>query len=187
MNKRVIIVMAVILGIVMLGGAAYVGVNLIMSGRAGLHVAVAPPGGGGLTLMKNGQRVAIQLSPAPELPHSPADIHGKLVSMKDNSLNVSTAPQDPGAPTPDPATVATTEVVVTQNTKIYRDATFDAMQPPPPDGKIQQKVEPYTLAQAEKDGMDAVTAWGTRRGDRLLADVVVLTHNVMIVRKTGAP
>jgi hypothetical protein len=76
--------------------------------------------------------------------------------------------------------------VITQDTKIYRDSTFDAMQPPPPDGKVQQKVEPYSLDQATKDGADSVTAWGVKRGDRLVADIVVLGRNV-IVRKTGNP
>ena len=61
------------------------------------------------------------------------------------------------------------------------------MQPPPPDGKLQQKVEPYTLDQAAKDGMDSVTAWGSKRGDRLVADVVLLSKAVMFVRKVGSP
>ncbi len=186
MNRKVWVGLAVIVGIGVVAGAAYLGVNLITSGRFGPRIQMASPGGGGLTLMKNGQRIDINLKPAPELPQSSPDVRGRLVELKDNSLNVNTAAQDPGAPTADSSAASVVEVVVTQDTKIYRDATFDSLQPPPPDGTVQQKVEPYSLAQAAKDGADSVSAWGTKRGERLIADVVVLSRNV-IVRKTNNP
>ena len=143
---------------------------------------------------------------APELPQSAPDVRGQLVEAKDNSLTVSTfgeglaggkvsastssgSGNSPSTSTGgDSSASTTTEVVVTQNTKVYRDTTFDAMSGgPPADGKIQQKVEPYTLAQAAKDGVDSVTAWGAKRGDRLVADVVVLGRSMIVYQKSGNP
>ncbi len=188
MNRRVWIGLGIIVGVAFVAGAAYLAVNLITSGRAGVNFPAAPPGSGGPVLMKNGQTITFNLKPAPELPQSTPDVRGQLVEMKDNSLIVSTnatlvasggavATSQPGP---------STEVVITQDTKIYRDATFDAMQAPPADGNVQQKVEPYSLAQAAKDGADTVTAWGTKRGERLIADVVALSRNVF-VRRTNNP
>jgi hypothetical protein len=189
MNRKILTGLALVVGIAVVAGAAYLAVNLIASGRAGVNFRAAPPGsGGGLVLMKNGQRITLDLKPAPELPQRAPDVRGQLVEMKDNSLSVNTNATLEGAGGASAISQAgpTTEVVITQDTKIYRDSTFDALQPPPPDGNVQQKVEPYTLAQAAKDGVDTVTAWGTKRGERLVADVVVLGRNV-IVRKTTNP
>jgi len=205
MNRKVWIGLAIVTGIVVLGAAAYLGVNLITTGRFGVGLQAAGPGGaGGPVLFKNGQRISIQMLPAPELPKTPPDVRGQLVQMKDNVLSVAASsmaggqsvsvssggadsgPSVSGSPTGTPSG-PTTEVVVTQDTKIYRDATLDSMPPPSAGGTIQQKVEPYTLDQAAKDGADAVTAWGSKRGDRLVADVVLLSKNVMFVRKVGSP
>ena len=85
MNKRLWIGLAVVAGIVVLGAAAYLGVNLITTGRAGVNFQAAPLGAaGGPVLMKNGQRISIQLLPAPELPKTPPDVRGQLVQMKDS-------------------------------------------------------------------------------------------------------
>jgi len=188
MNRKVWIGLAAVAGLALVAGAAYLAVNLMSSGHA-VNFRAAPPGaGGGLVLMKNGQRITLNLKPAPELPQRAPDVRGRLVEIKDNSLNVdtnATLASSGGASATSQAGPAT-EVVITQATKVYRDATFDAMQPPPDDGNVQQKVEAYSLAQAAKDGADTVTAWGTKRGERLVADVVVLGRNVLI-RKTGNP
>ncbi len=205
MKKKIVIGLAVVAGIAVLAGAAYLAMNLMAPGRAETNSLGVLPAAGGKGLGYGGKvTVKIELAPAPELPQSPPDVRGRLIETKDNSLTVGTFAENPagvssstgGATGGDngPSTTTegnntpstTTEVVITQDTKIYRDATFDAMKPPT-DGKIQQKVEPYSLAQAAKDGVDSVTAWGAKRGDRLIADVVVLGRSVVFIQKSGKP
>ena len=207
MKKKMIIGLAVVAGIVVLAGAAYLAMSLMAPGRAATSsLGVLPAPGGKGTGYAGKVTVKIQLAPAPELPQNPPDVKGQLAEMKDNSLTVRTmalgimegstsvrggagAGNSPITTTVgDDSASTTTEVVITQNTKVYRDATFDAISgPPPADGEIQQKVEPYSLAQAAKDGADSVTAWGARRGDRLIADVVVLGRSMMVIQKSGSP
>lgn len=72
-----------------------------------------------------------------------------------------------------------TEVIITHDTKIYKDKTqFDGYlqmeegseMPEMPD-KIEQKIEPGT---AEEIGTNAtVTVWGERRGDRVIATFIL--------------
>jgi hypothetical protein len=69
-------------------------------------------------------------------------------------------------------------VVVTRDTKIYRDITFtDIMvmneggEIPELPENIEMKVEP---APADEIGTNSmVTIWGERRGDRITADVIL--------------
>ncbi len=205
MNKKILIGLAVVAGIVVLAGAAYLAVGMMTPGRAETNALGVLPAAGGKGLGYGGKvTIKVEMVPAPELPQSPPDVKGRLVEMKDNSLTISTVAQgvvqgstsirgdtgggnSPSTTTEgDSSASTTTEVVITQNTKIYRDATLDAVKPPA-DGKIQQKVEPYTLAQAAKDGVDSVTAWGAKRGDRLVADVVVLGRSMVVFQKSGQP
>ncbi len=206
MKKKIIFGLAVVVGIAMLAGAAYLATSLMTPGRAGNDSLGVLPAPGGKGLGSGGGKVTIkvEVEPAPELPQTSPDVKGRLVEMKDNSLMISTFGQGivqgstsisggtgagnaPSTTTQgDSSLSTTTEVVITQNTKIYRDATFDAVKPPA-DGKVQQKVEPYSLAQAAKDGVDSVTAWGAKRGDRLIADVVVLNRNMVFIQKSGNP
>ncbi len=194
MKKKILIGLAVVAGIAMLAGAAYLATSLMTPGRAETNPLGVLPAPGSKGLGSGGKvTIKIEVAPAPELPQSSPDVKGRLVEMKDNSLTVSSVAQGAaqgstsvsgdtgGGNSPSTTTEGdnspsiTTEVVITQDTKIYRDATFDAMKPPA-DGKIQQKVEPYSLA-----------AWGAKRGDRLIADVVVLNRNVVFIQKSGNP
>ncbi len=206
MKKKIVISLAVVAGIVVLAGAAYLAMSLMTPGRADTNSlgVLAAPGGKGLGFGGGKVTIKVEVAPAPELPQSPPDVRGRLIETKDNSLTVGSFAENPagvssatgdatkGGNSPSTTTEGdnspsiTTEVVITQDTKIYRDATFDAMKPPA-DGKIQQKVEPYSLAQAAKDGVDSVTAWGAKRGDRLIADVVVLGRNMVFIQKSGNP
>jgi len=71
-----------------------------------------------------------------------------------------------------------TEVVVTRDTKIYRDVTFtevvvvgDGGQLPEMPQNIEMKVEPATADEIGTNSM--VTIWGERRGDRVIAAVIL--------------
>lgn len=71
-----------------------------------------------------------------------------------------------------------TEIVTNRDTKIYKDVTStgyvsvssEGASPELPE-KIQMKVEPGTLDEIGNGSM--VTIWGERRGDRIIADVVL--------------
>ncbi len=76
------------------------------------------------------------------------------------------------------------EVVVTSETTVYKDVT----EPPevnalPSDGKIHQKVAPGSLDEIGSHSF--ISAWGERRGDRLIAKVLMYSPAFMI--KAPAP
>jgi hypothetical protein len=64
------------------------------------------------------------------------------------------------------------EVVVTSQTKIYKDVTAKQFNGPPPEGqKVQQVLEPGSLEEIGQGSM--ITVWGRKTGDRFIADVLV--------------
>jgi len=63
--------------------------------------------------------------------------------------------------------------VVTGQTRLYRNATGDALGAPPASGStVQMVLAPYSLEQVAVG--DSVNACGERRGDRLVAEVVMV-------------
>jgi hypothetical protein len=74
----------------------------------------------------------------------------------------------------DPGSTATVEVVVTKETRLYKDVTaFQMVQGDAPPDQIEQKIVPATLD--ELKGQVLIVAWGERKGDRLIAEVVLCT------------
>ena len=68
-------------------------------------------------------------------------------------------------------------MVVTSETIVYKDVTADSFGGRLTSGTVQQKVKP---ASADEIGEDTVaTAWGEKRGDRLVARVLVYTEPVI--------
>ncbi len=184
-KKGILIVAGVIALVVLLAGAAFVGVQLL-SGQGLPEVGL---GGGNKMFFgqggKGGQMVQIQTIPAKELPQRPADARGifdhrkdssifvgtgqvRMMVMKDQSGNVSSSASHDGP---------TVEVVVTPKTIVYRDVTMKQFGDKPPTSsgalKVQQVVEPGTLDEVGQNS--TLTAWGTKTGDRIIADVVVYT------------
>ncbi len=172
--------------VVVLGAAAFIGGRL-MTARAGgpdgmLPILPGADGGGAMTTM------ALKMEPAPELPQTEATIFGQLKRIENNSLFISdsqgmiqvqsvgsgsvaysasssTAPQPEGSG-------KETEIVVTEETEIYKDIT--EMQFNSGDGEVQevqQKVSSITLDDFGKNGM--VMVWGEHRGDRIIATTIL--------------
>ncbi len=139
----------------------------------------------------NGGRVSISLNditPAPELPSTRADITGSFVERKDNTIIVQAVSFGVGAggvsgDSPlDENSGVRVEVVVTSKTEIYKDAT---QFPPPVNGEIhnvQQAAEPGTLE--DLNSQTFLTIWGRRSGDRLVADVLFYS-NPQSIKKPG--
>jgi hypothetical protein len=102
---------------------------------------------------------------ATEIPATNPDLVGTLDMRQDNSLMV--RPDSKGAP------AGLVEVVIGSQTRLYRNATGDQLQgEAPASGSIQMVVAPYRLDQIAVS--DHIIAWGARRGDRIVADVVMV-------------
>ncbi len=181
MNKRVLIVVGVVILVLLLAGAAFVGGQLLN----GQGLPVLASGGGQKFFTAQGgkaaQGVQMNIIPAKELPQTPAEVKGifdhrqdnsffvgtglvKMSVIKDQSGNVTTSASHDGP---------TLEVVVTPQTTVYRDVTLKQFADKPASGQVQQVVESGTLDEVGQSS--SITAWGKKTGDRVIADVFVYT------------
>jgi hypothetical protein len=212
MKKKFLIGIGAVLGVALLAGAVFMGVRLLNSkspngGLGGLLAGVGGPNSGKVSF-------SIQVTPAPELPTAGADIVGTVSSIKDNSIFVSEmgkgteggggntvivgkaitssggSSPDSGLSTNDVSPTPSgpvTEVVVSKETKIYRDTSMDNVPKPQPGSDtnlgIQQVLEPADVSSISSDSV--VQVWGQKRGDRLIADTIVVIGTPVIM-KSGA-
>jgi len=158
MKKTILIVGGIVVLVVLLAGAAFVGGQLLTGqGLPGLSsgplVLKGPDGS---------QQIRIQpgdIQPAKELPRTPEDVRGVFDHRKDNSLFVGTGvvlrtvQQDQNGNVTSSSTQdgPVVEVVVTPQTIVYSDVTNRQFNGQPPSGKIQQVVEPGSLDEIGKD------------------------------------
>lgn len=178
--------------IVVLAAAAFVGGRLLNnktgSGSGGPQLIGA--GGPGA-----GQAFALEIVPAAELPDAPPDATGLFSRAEDNSVFIQAGNGDFSVSVSDDGTVNTqtdgtgeeTEIVITAETKVYKEM----IEPPDPSsaqsgGTVQQKVELSTIDELGPNSI--ISAWGQRRGDRLVADVLSFSTPVFIQAPgKGAP
>ena len=129
--------------------------------------------------------VKVTTMPAPELPDTPSELSGVFARWDDNSIIVGTGPielnvevhQVPGGALETDVSLTANgpeiEVVVTHDTVIYREETEDL--------GSKRKGGEYTVQQVVKtvDNLDElgknteIIVWGSRRGDRVVADILV--------------
>lgn len=176
MKKPYLTIGGIVVSILLLMSAAYVGGRLL-NGQ--------PLSGSELNLFpdSNGSKRVISrddIQPAQELPQTPADVWGLFDHRQNNSIFVGTGNVTVGVLTDRSGNVDTTseydgpvvEVVVTSQTTIYQDLTMRQLNGPPPAGqKIQQVVEPGSIDEIGESSTVAV--WGRKTGDRMIADVLV--------------
>ncbi len=202
MKKKILIGIVAILGVALLAGAAFMAVRLLNT-KASANGPAAPLAGlGGSGGAGSGKfSIQIQMTPAPELPSARADLTGQVTNIQDNSIFVAEmskasnggnvvivgkavsggggSSNDSGpstnseAPTP---SGPVTEVVVSQSTVIYRDTTMNSV-PKPQAGSsvnigVQQTLELADISSISDSSM--VQVWGQKRGDRLIADIIVV-------------
>jgi hypothetical protein len=170
------IVGGVVALIVLLAGAAFVGGQL-------LNQQAKPQGAGGPLVMRSGgsgeggaamSEVPVEFESAKELPAAPPEVVGLFAERKDNSLFVTVGDGTFSGSVDENGAMNTQvggnsqklEVVVTNDTLLYKDVT-EVMA----NGNIQQKVAPGSLDELGQNSF--VTAWGERRGDRLIAKVLL--------------
>jgi hypothetical protein len=211
MKRKIFIGIGVVLGVALLAGAAFMAVRLLntqtsANGPGAPLAGLGGPGGGKTSIQ-------IQMTPAPELPSARADLVGQVTNIQDNSIFVAEMSKASGgvanqvivgkavssgggssndsgpvtnseAPTP---SGPTTEVVVSQNTIIYRDTTMDSVPRPQPGSStsigVQQVLEAADISSISDSSM--VQVWGQKRGDRLIADTIVVMGTAIIQSSGG--
>jgi hypothetical protein len=167
-------------------GTLLIGIAAFVAGRM-LNGTVGSVGLGG----PNGGRVSISLNditPAPELPSTKADITGLFIERKANTIVVQANSFGSGvggvsgnSPL-DESSGLRVEIVVTGETKIYKDVT---QFPAPVNGEIhnvQQAAEAGTLD--DLSSQTFVSVWGRRTGDRIIADTLFY-GNPQSIKKPG--
>ncbi len=167
MQRSIWMTGSIIALVLLLGGAALVGKRL-QNGRGpapNAETALLDSGDKGLA-------VETYLDPlkASALPQAPRDVEGVFVRREDNSIFVGTgnliyrATQNPDGELEKSINYDGTviEIVRTHDTVIYRDVTST--------GGVQT-VEPGSLD--EIGAQTVLTVWGQRRGDRVVAQVLV--------------
>ena len=173
--------------VLLLAGAAFVGARLL-NGQ-GLPFVSAGGGSGPVLSLggPGGKMVKLDIEPSKELPQTPADVSGLFDHRQDNSLFVGTGrvtmafKKDPSGKveTSSNHDGPTVEVVVTSQTKIYKDVTMQQFDGPPPEGqKIQQVLEAGSLQDVGQASM--ITVWGKKTGDRFIAEVLVYSPPAFI-------
>jgi hypothetical protein len=197
MNKKIFLIIGGVLVIALLAGGAFMAMRLL--NQKPPETAGGANGGRSLQLQTGGgpgggsQRVSIKIIPSKALPQQTPDLEGLVVRTQDNSLfvgkmqnmmvtningKISTSPTPEGP---------YTEVVISQESKVYRDVTMNQMPDPSKTSsggttEVQQQLEAGSLSDAVA-GNSHLQVWGQKRGDRLIADVVVIEG--MAVMKGG--
>ncbi len=206
MKSKIVITISGILLVALLAGGAYVGMRLINAGaQGGSHGGLI---GQALSLItgsggKGGSiRVSVILTPAPELPQRRPDFVGQVTGINNNSIvavqesrgvvvqSGAKAGSDSGTgtgsetdQTPNPSSSGITmEIVVAKETVIWRDTTSETNPGPSTSGDygINQTVEAADLSQIQNGYL--VQVWGQKRGDRLIADVIVVEGNAVMIQ-----
>lgn len=182
-KPRLVWLVVAVLGVALLGAAAFIGARLLSpQSGTGAGGMIEIGGGNGMSVAYSG--TSARMEPAKEIPQREADVNGMVAKIKDRSLFVRTGDGimmtigDDGAATTNMVDEgAPVEVVVTSETGIYQDVTFES-KALPEEGTVQQVVEALTLSDIGKDAF--VTVWGTKRGDRLIADVILCNPAISI-------
>jgi hypothetical protein len=177
--KRIWLIIGGIVLVALLATAAFVGGRL-------MNIQAQQPAGGGPVMItsKDGggaqTTVKLDIEPAKELPATPSDVRGIFQRRADSSIFLGTGRVSVMAQKSQGGTISMTssydgpmvEVVTTHDTTIYRDVTMKQFNGPPPAGqKMQQVLEPGSLEEIGENSM--VQVWGDKRGDRIMAQVLV--------------
>jgi hypothetical protein len=170
--------------VLLLTSAAFVGARMLRDsdkaesedGGSGKVMELMTDDGSGPTSLR------LEIKPAPELPDEPTEVNGVLLRRQDNSVFVGTGEVRLGITMDEAGQQSVSldhsgpeiEVVVNHDTIIYRDETD---MPTLSSGKsgeqtIQQEVKAVDSLDEVGDNAE-IEVWGERRGDRVIAQVLV--------------
>jgi hypothetical protein len=180
------------LAFILCGLVLVVGAAAFLAGRM-LNSNISPLGL--FRLGGNGDNVSfkVKVIPAAELPTTQPEVTGPFVERKDNTIVVASIPMKTagGGVVAGPNARLEVEnrpkmeVVVTNETIIYRETTEPGRPPSAISGEvetIQQTVEESTLDDLNSQSL--VTVWGRKSGDRIIAEVL-LYSNLVIIKRPG--
>jgi hypothetical protein len=171
--------------VLVLGTASYVGGRLLTGG------GIPGLSAGGLHSSDH------NFQPSEELPQTPPDVgKGIFDHRQGNSIFVGTGQvqmsmkqdsQSGQVQTSTSHNGPVVEVVVTTQTKIYKDTTMQKYNGQPPRGQtIQQVIKPGSLDEIGQYSI--ITVWGKKTGVRYIADILVFSTPTFIPKpKPGAP
>lgn len=184
MKRSVLIVGGVVGLVLLLAGAAFMAGRLVSEGSQGGKTVsgakVVFSDGGGTSVEARFER-------AKELPDESADVMGFFARREDNSIFVNETTGggfmisiDEDGSTSTNAGEKETEVVVTNETLVYVDVTAESFDESFEGDTVQQKLKPGTVE--EIDEYSIVMAWGDKRGERVVARLLVYTKPPVIRR-----
>ncbi|MCB9098049.1 MAG: hypothetical protein H6632_00810 [Anaerolineales bacterium] len=183
--NRTLMIMAGFIAVALLAGGAFMAARLLNAGDSGtgggqgnINIVAEDSGGGAFAL-------SLDIKPAPELPPTPPETGGVFVRREDNSIFVGTGEIDVTAEAKNdgPPTLSVNfsgpvlEVVVTRDTTLYRDET--EFPTPGQAASGEQSVQQIVTLVDSLDELGPNTKnaelqiWGTRSGDRVVAQVLV--------------
>jgi len=116
-------------------------------------------------------RRSINVIPAEELPTTQPEVTGLFVERQDNTIKLQAKGMGNGGG-------SHVEIVITSKTIIYRDTTELSGSPSEETQTIQQTVDEGTLDDLNPPAF--VTVWGRKSGDRIIAEVLFYSNDVVI-------
>ena len=168
MRRSIWLVMGMVIVVLLLAGAAFVGGRLLgdqdLTGNSQEAVRI----GEGL-IARTGSKIEVQQ--ADEMPDTPPDVAGVYVRREDSRLFVGTGTLTFVIGRDVSYDGSLVEMVSTHDTRIYRDDTAKLLKDDLPSGPVQQVLKPGSLDEIGQN--DVVSAWGEKRGDRLVASVII--------------
>ena len=173
--------------ILLVGTAAFVA-GRMLNNNVGPLGMFGPAGKGGV------MEVSINLIPARELPTTSPTLIGLFKERMDNTMMVQATSLKTGgqgivvhkdddgdvSPSSNMSYDSTAEVVITNETIIYRDSTQPIETPSGENATVQQTVQESTLDDLIPESF--VTVWGRESGDRIIAEVVLISNPLMFKR-----
>jgi hypothetical protein len=182
MNKKLSITLGIV--ILVVSAAAFTAGNLLNRG-------VSPLGLLGLGGRRGSMEISINLIPAQELPGTPPDVIGLFAERRDKTILVqSTSLKTGGAgvavhKNEDGSASSSSnmnygpkvEVIITNETIVYRDTTQPNEPPSAGNVTLQQTVQESTLD--DLNSQSEVTVWGRKSGDRIIAEVLLYSDPVL--------
>jgi hypothetical protein len=182
MKRSFLILGSALILVLFLAGGAFVAGRLLnaSSGRGGDGPMIQIGTG-------NGQVIKAEWVRAADLPAEDPDVAGAFARREDNSFFVNEteggfvlAKGEDGSLSVTNTTGKVSEVVVTGETLVLVDTTLDDMDASLVDGKCYQQVAPGSVEEIGE--LSFVRAWGEKRGDRLIASVLLYSRPPVISR-----
>ncbi|MEM7116002.1 MAG: hypothetical protein AAF614_26410 [Chloroflexota bacterium] len=189
MNKRAFLIIGAVILVGVLVAGVYTAVQLLAQPEE--ETAVRPVGRvmETVNIVNGGDPISVRTTilPAEELPDAESDAFGVVARIEDDNLIVGTGNinlevdvEVNGETGQESTTLIPTtdgpevEVVITNNTIIYKDVTDLKSDPPTESGErtIEQQVRQVDSSD-DIDVNSEVEVWGEKRGDRIVAEVLV--------------